>query len=101
MDKALDNVITKLIKIKEWYTENKKAILSGKMASDKTLGRYYSEMVMIGQFMSNSARGLLMTSSGDTDRFDNIVHNLLNDTYLKGTEEWFEAMLKRKIVWDE
>lgn len=101
MDKALDKVITKLTKIKEWYTENKKEILSGKMGADKTVGKYYSELVTIGQFMSNSARGLMKISTGDTDKFDNIVHNLLNDKYLEGTEEWIEVMLKRKIVWDE
>lgn len=101
MDKALDKVITKLTKIKGWYAENKKAILSGEMGSDKVVGKYYSELVIIGQFMSNLARGLSKISGGYIDNYDGIVNDLLNDNYLKGTEEWFEIMLGRKIVWDE
>jgi len=101
MDKALDKVITKLTKIKEWYAENKKAILRGEIDFDKPAGKYYSEMITIGQFMSNSARGLMKLCCGDTSEYDGIVQNLLNDKYLEGTEEWFKIMLKRKIVWDE
>jgi len=101
MDKAFDMVIKKLTKIKEWYAENKKAILDGKMESDKTFLKYYSELVTIGQFMSNSARGLSKLAGGYTDGYDDIVYGLLNDVYLEKTEEWFETMLKRKIVWDE
>lgn len=101
MDKALDKVITKLTKIKEWYAENKKAILSGEISSDEFGRKYYSEMITIGQFMSNLARGLMKISGGYIDEYDGIVQDLLNDRCLEGTEEWFKVMLKRKIVWDE
>lgn len=101
MEETLDKVMEKLTNIKEWYAENKEAILSGKMNSDKTLGKYYSELVIIGQFMSNLARGLLKVGSGDADEYDGIVHDLLSNNYLKGTEKWFETMLGRKIIWNE
>lgn len=100
MEETLDKVIKKLINIKEWYAKNKRAILGGNF-SDKTLGKYYSEMVVIGIFMSNTARGLMRVSSGNDGEYDGIVYGLLSDEYLKGTEEWFETMLGRKIVWDE
>jgi len=100
MDKALDKVITKLTKIKEWYIESKEAMLSGEFPDTK-IGKYYSEMIVIGQFLSNLARDLLKASDVDRNLYDDAVQYLLNDKYLEGTEEWFETMLKRKIVWDE
>ena len=101
MEETLDKVMEKLTNIKEWYAGNKEAILSGRMGSDKTLGKYYSELVTIGQFMSNLARGLLRVGNGDAGEYDGIVYDLLNNSYLKGTEEWFETMLGRRIIWNE
>jgi hypothetical protein len=87
MEETLDMVMKKLTNIKGWYTKNKDVILSGKMSSDKTLGKYYSELITIGQFMSNLARGLTRVGTGDGGVYDGVVYDLLNNNYLKGTEK--------------
>lgn len=100
MDKTLNKVIKKLTNIGDWYADNKDEILAGDL-SDKALVKYHSELLIIGSFLINSASGLLKLANGCSTRYDPVVRDLSSDSYLKRTEDWFEKMLGRKIVWDE
>lgn len=93
MDDALEDVIEKLIKIKKWYAENKEDILKGDLVKVST-NRQYSELVVIGQHLSNLARGMLKVGYGHRDKYDDIVQYLLGNRKKEVIDDWFAGMMR-------
>ncbi len=94
MDKALDKIINKLAEIKEWYTENKEAILKSEYEGEQ-FNYYFTDLKLHGRLLANLTDAVLDLINNPAPIRNGFIDYLLGDVGEEKIEEWFNAMRRK------